>query len=273
MTDMNVPQEDGGSYKSNGHKPGQNVAHVTGPKGAQVKQDHESKVQHQDPTLHSIDNMDDADDLSIIQEALEEVAEQHPQNRQPNRWVEKAADLVARFGRQASTDSILKEYAIRFSNDLNADRSETEDEHSYVPMASAAYLEDTALIRGILKAACHAASEQLAGLHAALSVPLIIQQYRPVYRGLWPAIPALSAGTEVLARFLYRTPSTRSLIMDLPKLLSVTLDHLARFVSRRRVITSEIASSVFAEQTHMWLISRMRSNRSSKNMPGDQEEW
>jgi hypothetical protein len=201
------------------------------------------------------------EDLNLINEVLEELSSAHRSNRQPTPLAEQAAALVARYGNQASSDSIFMESAMRLAGNLDRGPERTDmprDGWFDDPLDSTPFREDIALIKALFKAASRAGSEKEAGLQAALSVPLMIRQYRRASRGLWPAIPALSAGMNVLARFLYRSEANRPLVLELPRVLRAALDRLAWYASHRRAVTSNVASTVLAEQAGIWLASRTR---------------
>jgi hypothetical protein len=284
MTEFMEPEEEDGFFKPNGHEPGRKAGHKTGPKVDHARHDYSPVAQHIEPPMETEEETPSQEDLNLITEVLEEFSSAHRSKQQPSRFAEQAAALVARYGNQASSDSIYMESAMRLTGELDPGppRADTPRDGWFDgQVESSPFLEDVALIKALFKAASRAGSEKEAGLQAALSVPLMIQRYRRADRNLWSAIPALSAGMNVLARFLYRSEASRPLVMELPKVLRAALDRLAWYASHRRAITSNVASTVLAEQTGIWLASRTRrspedrqtgSKRSSVDSTGDQEE-
>jgi hypothetical protein len=259
MTDLFDSDKSGELFKNNDHDQASSYVYETNAEPEQEPQDEDSVAEMETPSEEFPGEAADQDDLKLINEVLEDLFSEQRVNRQSHRMAEQAADLVARYGGQTRTDTVFAESAAHLARNLDADPQNATarsgiwfNRHT----SSAASLEEAGLIRAMFMAASRAGNGREAGLQAVLGVPLLVQQYRRVYRGLWPAIPALSAGVDILARFLFRTDAGRSLIPELPRVLHSTLDRLAWYVSQRRPITSSLASTVFAEQTGIWLTSR-----------------
>lgn len=253
-------EEDSEVFKPNGHEPDLSVA----PEPSSKVHPAEGK---QSMNLDEVIN--DSDETDLIREIVEELSSAHRARRQTNRLAEQAASVVERYASQASTDAIYKESASRPAKHPNM---------GHPPGETA---DDSALIETMYKAASRANNERESGLQAALAVPLMIRQYPRVQRGLWAALPALSVGMNVLARFLHRAGVHRSLIMELPNVLRATLDRIAWYVSHRRVINSALVSTVLAEQIGIWLTARPRrsfndgqsqSHHSGTDQPESAEE-
>jgi hypothetical protein len=183
--------------------------------------------------------------------------------RKPVSMEQRAADVVARSGNLASTDSTFRDHSRRLTRYLGGDPEAGNPSRQApdVTAASLSLLEESSLIHAMFRAASLAANEKEAGLLAVASIPLILQQYPRVSRALWTAIPGLSLGVEALVRFLHRSEVTRPLIMDLPRLLRGSLNHLAQLILQRHAVSSESVSMILAEQTSLWLASHTRRGR------------
>jgi hypothetical protein len=259
MTEFMEPESGDVPFKPNGHEPGASAARRTGPEAEHLQWEYSSVVQQRELPMDPEDEASNEADLRLIDEILNELSGSRRPTRQSGNLAEQAATLVARHGNQASTEAIFRKSAMRLTRDWEPAQHHIDTlPDGWDDAASAARLENVALIKALFKAASQAGSEREAGLQVALSVPLMIQQYRKVSSDLWASIPALSVGMSALARFLYRSEATRALLLDLPRVLHAALDRLAWYASHHRAITSRLASTVLAEQAGIWLASRTR---------------
>lgn len=199
----------------------------------------------------------DGFDESELDEILAALFETQPRSARPNARPlqsisRQAAALVARHGNLTSTAAVFKDGAARVTSGSAAPRGSAIHEIN----ASAALLENTSLVQAMARASARASHETEAGLLAAALVPLLMQGYPSVYRGLWPAIPALSAGAAVLARFLHHSQALRPLVTDLPALLHRVLERLAHELASGRPISSQMTAGILAKYTGAWLSAR-----------------
>lgn len=189
--------------------------------------------------------LEDSELEDILASLFEEPPHRRSPARPPQTIAQQAASLVARQSSAASTGAVFKTGAARA-----ASRPTHSPEEMY---ASAAQLENAWLVQTLTVAASRAAQEKEAGLLAAAAVPLLMQDFPAVYRGLWPALPALSAGVDGLARFLFRSETLRPLVTELPVLLRSVIHRLARDLSSGRPVTSRMASDTLAKYAKAWL--------------------
>ncbi len=202
---------------------------------------------------------------SELDEILALLFEDPPSRRKPapprKSLAEQAASLVARHSSQVSTADVFEDGAGLMHG--------SEFLEMY---ASAALLESAGLIQAMAQASARTAFEKEAGLLAAANVPIIMQGYPSFYRGLWPAIPALSTGADVLARYLHRSGKHRPLLVGLPGLLRGVIERLARELTAGRPVTTQAAAAIFANHTRAWLSARTKDQPARGKHPYQGEE-
>jgi hypothetical protein len=196
--------------------------------------------------------LDDSELEEILVSILDDSQNQFAPARPPHSIAQQAASLVAQQGSLASTANVFKSGAA-LVNRRTVDPQDNSLDEMYT---SAALLENERLVKSMALACGRAASEKEAGVLAAASVTLLLQDYPAVYRGLWPAIPSLCIGADVLARFLYRSVSLRPLVSSLPMLLRRVIDRLAHELATGRPISSQFTASILAKNTRAWLAAQ-----------------